>query len=197
MSVTITIPVASSTLHTFRLRNFFLCTFWFLSCDEHTSVLISGFVPETSLRPQDGELYNPPDQKIFKPFFMKQGSTRTAQLYDVDGPSPRDLPVCSCELQIFENSETLQCLDLILAWTLPSCTSNCRSCWVTDARIVSDHHLPPSALHTVCRRVLYARQDSFSVHSLHTVFRGILDSIHDSAALERCMHIVPTLCQAF
>ena len=43
---------------------------------------------------QDGELYNPPDQKVFKPFFMKQGGARQVQLYDVDGPSPRDLPVC-------------------------------------------------------------------------------------------------------
>jgi hypothetical protein len=43
---------------------------------------------------QDGELYNPPDQKVFKPFFMKQKAGRKVQLYDVDGPSPRDLPVC-------------------------------------------------------------------------------------------------------
>jgi len=40
----------------------------------------------------DGELYSPPDEKIFKPFFMKQDGVRASQLYDVDGPSPRDPP---------------------------------------------------------------------------------------------------------
>ncbi|EKX41939.1 hypothetical protein GUITHDRAFT_112075 [Guillardia theta CCMP2712] len=41
----------------------------------------------------DGELFNPPDEKIFKPFYMKSvGKASTQQLFDVDGPSPRDPP---------------------------------------------------------------------------------------------------------
>jgi hypothetical protein len=34
-----------------------------------------------------GELYNPPDVKVFKPFFMK---ARKQALYDIDGPQPSD-----------------------------------------------------------------------------------------------------------
>jgi hypothetical protein len=41
----------------------------------------------------DGEIYDPPDVKIFKPFMMKQ--TRETQLYDVDGPSASDAPAAS------------------------------------------------------------------------------------------------------
>ena len=44
----------------------------------------------------DGELYSPPDQQIFKPFFMKQrGGARATQLYDLDGPQPTDAPPSS------------------------------------------------------------------------------------------------------
>jgi len=43
----------------------------------------------------DGELYNPPDVKIFKPFMMKQRAGRQTQLFDLDGPSPSDAPRAS------------------------------------------------------------------------------------------------------
>jgi len=43
----------------------------------------------------DGELYNPPDVKIFKPFMMKQSKARQTQLFDLDGPSPSDAPAAS------------------------------------------------------------------------------------------------------
>lgn len=39
----------------------------------------------------DGELFDPPDEKVFKPFYMKS-SAKKQQLFDVDGPSPRDSP---------------------------------------------------------------------------------------------------------
>jgi len=39
----------------------------------------------------DGELFDPPDEKVFKPFYMKS-SAKKQQLFDVDGPSPRDPP---------------------------------------------------------------------------------------------------------
>jgi len=41
----------------------------------------------------DGEIYDPPDVKIFKPFMMKEG--RETQLYDLDGPSASDAPAAS------------------------------------------------------------------------------------------------------
>jgi len=41
----------------------------------------------------DGEIYDPPDVKIFKPFMMKEG--REMQLYDLDGPSASDAPAAS------------------------------------------------------------------------------------------------------
>jgi len=39
----------------------------------------------------DGEIYNPPDVKIFKPFMMKTKGARQTALYDIDGPSPVDI----------------------------------------------------------------------------------------------------------